>query len=271
MKGDIKMGKALVVSNTNFVLNKLTTVELMDSVPCTSITLSDDTVEFTGIGETKELTAIIEPYNTTDEIIWSSSDENVVTVVNGLVECVGVGTATITAVCGEESAECSISATVTLVLDDDVTVLNGHCVSNSGDRDYVTTSTNETRARSFFAIGNPLDGYKAVSKADEVYADKYPIPLPINAKTMTIITTGSDYYSVSYALLNANELCTYALSADAKGARAYPYPITISHPSNETVIDISDRNQNVNSFCVGSFTDSSKTISNAAKITVVFS
>lgn len=264
------MGKALMLKDVNFSANKLTTVELGDNVPCTALSLSTDSIAFTAIGATQQITATPTPANTTETVEWSSSDTNCVTVVNGLVTCVGVGTATITAKCGEITATCSVSASVTFVLDDDMTMLTGYSIANSSDRDYVTSSSNE-RAKSFFAIGNPLSGYRAISKTDEVYMDKYPIPLPANAKTLTIQLKGSDYYNCAYALLNANEKCTYSLTDSAKGARAYPCPIIISHPSDETVIDISGRNENVNSFCAGAICDSSKTLSNVSKVTIIFS
>lgn len=51
-----------------------------------------------GVGDTEKLTAMITPAGTQLKINWTSSDENVVTVAaSGIVEAVGVGTATITA------------------------------------------------------------------------------------------------------------------------------------------------------------------------------
>ncbi len=51
-----------------------------------------------GVGDTEKLTAVITPAGTQLKINWTSSDENVVTVAaSGIVEAVGVGTATITA------------------------------------------------------------------------------------------------------------------------------------------------------------------------------
>lgn len=58
---------------------------------------------------TIQLIATIEPANTTEEIVWSSSDEKVATVSEtGLVTAVSVGSATITVTCGKVSATCGI-------------------------------------------------------------------------------------------------------------------------------------------------------------------
>lgn len=61
--------------------------------------------------KTLQLTATVLPEYVTDPTVeWSSSDEYVATVdEDGLVKAVGVGTATITATCGEASATCDVT------------------------------------------------------------------------------------------------------------------------------------------------------------------
>lgn len=61
------------------------------------------------VGETEKLVATIIPANTTDSVKWSSSDETVATVKDGLVKAIGAGTATITITVGAKSAECSVT------------------------------------------------------------------------------------------------------------------------------------------------------------------
>lgn len=77
-------------------------------IPCTSITLSASELVFTGTG-TQILTATVEPQDTTDKIIWTSSDDTIATVNNGTVTAVFNGNATITATCGEQIVTCSVS------------------------------------------------------------------------------------------------------------------------------------------------------------------
>lgn len=75
----------------------------------TSVTL-DETSLGMKIGEEKQLTATVEPADATDPTVtWSSSDEAVVTVDNGLVKAIGAGTATITAKAGDQVATCEVS------------------------------------------------------------------------------------------------------------------------------------------------------------------
>lgn len=103
------MSKALVINGSDFSANKLTTVTLDDSIPCTSLSLSTSSISFTTLGDTQTITATKMPTNTTDNVSWGTSDASVATVSNGVITAVGEGTATITATCGAQTATCSIS------------------------------------------------------------------------------------------------------------------------------------------------------------------
>ncbi|MBR2153486.1 MAG: Ig-like domain-containing protein, partial [Bacteroidaceae bacterium] len=64
--------------------------------PVNRITLSETQVGM-NVGETVQLTAVVYPSDADNtEVVWSSSDENVVTVDKGYVKAVGEGVATIT-------------------------------------------------------------------------------------------------------------------------------------------------------------------------------
>lgn len=68
-------------------------------------------------GDTAELTATVNPEDTTDDktVLWSTSDPNVALVnSNGVVTAVGGGTAKITAKAGDKSAECAVTVEVPL-------------------------------------------------------------------------------------------------------------------------------------------------------------
>ena len=76
-------------------------------VAATEITLDKTEVSKLTYGETVKLTATVDPVDATDPIFWSSSDDEVATVdENGNVTVVGVGNATITASCGDFTADC---------------------------------------------------------------------------------------------------------------------------------------------------------------------
>ena len=111
------MGKALVIKNVDFGTNKLTTVTLQNEVPCTAISLNKSSTTLENIGTTETLTATVTPVNTTDTVVWASSNANIVDVVGGVLTVTGVGTVTITATCGNYSATCTVTATNEVAFD----------------------------------------------------------------------------------------------------------------------------------------------------------
>ena len=85
-------------------------------VPATKIALDATTWTAEQYKYTK-LTATLTPAEATTEVVWTSSDENVATVVNGKVTAVGVGTATITATAGVGvEATCAVTVTAPTIL-----------------------------------------------------------------------------------------------------------------------------------------------------------
>ena len=73
------------------------------------VKLSDTTLELT-VGKTATLKATVTPSNTTDQLIWKSSNEKVATVSDkGVVTAKAVGNCTITASAGRRSASCAVT------------------------------------------------------------------------------------------------------------------------------------------------------------------
>lgn len=92
----VGLGEATITATT---VNNLTAEckVIVNPILAETITLDQTEVEVP-IGETFTLTATIYPDNTTDKTItWSSSNQEVATVEDGVVTCVGLGEATITA------------------------------------------------------------------------------------------------------------------------------------------------------------------------------
>lgn len=82
-----------------------------ETVAVTGISISSEEIELTE-GESTELTATVIPEEATNpNIIWSSSDENIVTVDNGVVTAVSEGTAeiTVTSEDGGFTAVCTVT------------------------------------------------------------------------------------------------------------------------------------------------------------------
>ncbi len=101
-----KSGSADVTASCESV-NAVCTVIVTN--PVQKVALSQNSATIVE-GETLELKATIEPADADDTVvIWTSSDENIATVNNGVVTAVSVGDAIITAECGELKSECTVS------------------------------------------------------------------------------------------------------------------------------------------------------------------
>lgn len=90
-----------------------TITEPSTNVPVTGVTLNQTELPL-GVGSSSTLTATVAPDNATNKAVtWSTSDEAVATVADGVVTAVAEGTATITAttVDGGFTASCAVTVT----------------------------------------------------------------------------------------------------------------------------------------------------------------
>ena len=214
------MAKTLVLPGTNFATNKLAQVSFGQEVPCTALSLSDSTHAFTAIGATKTLTATPTPSNTTDELSWASSNENVATVADGVVTCVGVGSATITATCGTQTATCAITSTVTVDANTEYTGINGYSFTSTdlaNNKDYIGVNTS-TRRRFYLSETPTETGYKALTTNDSMWDAYYPLMLPKNTTKITLTVPSGFNKRVGIILADSTNKPTY--NVQGKGVKA---------------------------------------------------
>lgn len=85
------------------------TVPAPTGVPCVGLSVSDETITFDGPGRAWLLSVVPVPEDTTQTIVYTSSDEKVATVnEQGRVTSVGPGEAVITITCGDSVRECKV-------------------------------------------------------------------------------------------------------------------------------------------------------------------
>lgn len=197
---------------------------LRTPVACTGITLDQSALAFTS-GDPVTLTATVEPADTTDTVVWTSSNPSVVTVNNGVVTPIGEGNATITATCGSQTATCAVSVsslyfTVTLVgtgatLTPTANVnpnapYTGTLTANTG---YVLDSvvvemggvdvTSTTYSNGTITIAH-VTGNVIVTVATSVYIDptglKYTLPSPLVFNGQTHVDTGYAFNGSSFSV-----------------------------------------------------------------------
>lgn len=84
-------------------------VVTVSTIEIETISLNKSNIDLK-VGYTDTLVVSVQPDNATDKtVIWSSSDQNVATVTNGVVEAIGVGVASITVSAGTKTAECAVN------------------------------------------------------------------------------------------------------------------------------------------------------------------
>ncbi len=129
----------ITVKETNSNVTK--TFAATTRIPATSLAISQ-TEATIKVGGTLNLTATVEPSNTTDEMVWSSSDTNIATITQeGKVTGVKGGTATITVTCGSESKTCIV--TVELFTGINTSETNPVGALPSGVKEYIETDASK--------------------------------------------------------------------------------------------------------------------------------
>ncbi len=124
-------------------------------IPATSLKISQTEAEMK-VGETLQLTAIVEPSNTTDSIIWNTSDESIATVTeNGLVTAINPGEVEISLSVGNESATCVVKVVLESLKLDYKGVLNAY---NSGIISTYCTNTISMQSNTLGFSWNCLNG-----------------------------------------------------------------------------------------------------------------
>jgi len=178
------MSRVLVIKNADFSANKLTTITFGD-VPCTGLTLQS-TAQITTVDGSVSLTATKVPSNTTDILTWSSSNSNVATVDGGVVTAVGEGMATITAMCGTQTAECTVTVAYTKTFaPTGILTVNTNGTTAIYDFAKLTSSGLRPIAIGITSGAYPAYGASTVT-ADSPFYSLYPIPIPAGCKQIKV-------------------------------------------------------------------------------------
>lgn len=108
---EVVVGNSEDVEIDNTVSPAVVTVEAK-TIKVTSVTVSPKTLNLE-VGQTGTLTATVKPDNATNKTVtWTTSNDKVATVANGVVTAVGKGTATITAAADGKTATCKVTVKV---------------------------------------------------------------------------------------------------------------------------------------------------------------
>ena len=161
---------------------------VVPDVPVTGVSL-DRTAASLNVGGMVTLTATVSPSDATNKgVTWSSDDETVATVENGVVTAVGEGTATITVITddGNHTATCEVTVTEDTIEVTGVTLDNSEMTlytdGRTGELTATVSPSNATNKGVTWGSSNP-----SVATVDE-----NGVVTPVSAGTATITVTTVD-------------------------------------------------------------------------------
>ena len=211
------MPKALVIKGVDFSVNKLCTVVLDGTVPCTGIALNKSETALTVFGATETLVATVTPGDTTESILWSSSNTNVATVAGGVVTEVGVGTAVITATCGSQSASCVVTATHTLTFAHLIGAHTTRSANYLSTYDYACVEPADAQNYAALYAATPSTPYGlAVDSSFAAQGPFYPLLLGNNGGVIKIAVP--EGLRVAHQQIASSVQCTFGKSHPDAGA-----------------------------------------------------
>ncbi|MDE6086104.1 MAG: Ig-like domain-containing protein, partial [Muribaculaceae bacterium] len=138
----IAPGEAVITATTSNGLKAECAVTVTaKTIPATGITLSETTLNLVE-GNTATLTTTVDPEAATDKTVtWSTSNESVATVENGVVTAVAPGEAIITATTSNGlKAECVVTVTAKIVLATSISLDKEYIEGLEGDEIQLTAT-----------------------------------------------------------------------------------------------------------------------------------
>lgn len=179
------MAKTIVISGADYAANALDQISFGGEIPCTGFYIDESTASLPDIGSTQTLTVVKTPQNTTDEVVWTTSDADVAVVSNGVITAIGMGTCTITGTCGEYSD--TVTVTVNAIFDASWE-LGNHAISTTTQSKRIISGLELSTAM----FANVKTGTYPVSN----FPNDYPIMIP---KGCTKIHVEADGYWIGIA------------------------------------------------------------------------
>ncbi len=241
------MSKALVIKGADFYENRAAVIVVSDPVPCTGITLNENTKSLTSMTPFT-LTAVKTPSDTTDQVIWTTSDATVATVSGGVVTPLKLGTATITVTCGNYSASCVVTIDNVVPTYKAVAGYNPLRRTSTGSAMSTDKRTDET-SNLFIIAGDQATGLYPIESKTDVDTSPYrfvPILIPEGATKIVISTTLGNLKTRTYFLdstkpeatyNSGGAYCVYGTTGAWDQGSTGPSPIEISIPDNVDGLD----------------------------------
>ena len=203
------------------------------AVAVTGITLDKTALELT-VEETAILTATVDPENATDKTVtWTSSDETIATVADGVVTAVAAGNATITAKAGDQEASCTVTvapvvSAYTVAMGADVETVVGETISIPVTVGYTDDTVKNYNAFDMTFTYDPavltlasttIEGMTVTVDGGTVHVQRYGSDLSVGGTALTLTFTAIDVGEADVELTSAKvDISDSALTNDAPDA-----------------------------------------------------
>lgn len=134
-------------TTTQATTEDVTTEPTVEQIPCEQIIISNTVVELDKVGAAFLLNVTTDPDDTTDVILFESSDESVATVTSGgKIVAVAPGQAVITVSCGVAEAQCRVVCAFEAVPDETTEATTDATEATEPETDTLTLKLNWTFA-----------------------------------------------------------------------------------------------------------------------------
>ena len=193
------------------------------TVSATGITLSQTSLRLNK-GDSATLTATVTPSESTDTVSWTSSNNAVVTVSDGVVTAVGNGNATITATAGSKDATCTVTVTTPAT---GITLSQTSLRLNKGDSAALTATVTPSESTDTVSWTSSNNAVATVSDGVVTAVGKGSATITATAgsKNATCAVTVNDKADVQLAIIQhpqnvqtlPGRLVTFSVTATGEG------------------------------------------------------
>ena len=203
-------------SNKVYLFQKVT-----EQVDVTGVSLDKDTLKMEA-GETETLTATVKPANATNKAVtWTSSDPEVATVKNGVVEAVAEGTAVITVKTteGDFTDTCNVTVTAPATVDyvpaDSLEAGKEYLIANGNTGKVYVVSTEAGGSRTLKGISATVEDNKITITENAAKKAAFTCELGNSSnENTTLLKNGTQYLYTDSS--NGLRMITLTSSEDGK-------------------------------------------------------
>ena len=228
--GHVKISLSLLLCILLLVVSPVWASPIEEPVSVTGITLEQTELTFTVGDEAETLRVVINPIDATDQtVIWTSSDEEVAAVVDGVVTPLTAGTAFITATAGdgEFEATCEVTVNAELVPVTGIILDQTELILTVGEQPEPLIAT--------VVPGDATNQTVVWSSSNEIVAtvdDGFILPLEPGVATISATTLEGGYTAICEVIVNEAE---FLLDVIQTGANL-EYPLVCSD-SDEVIVN----------------------------------